>query len=43
MKNPFYSWLTPVLAVGVTLLGFILLRPENPGTLFWINLVLCYT
>ncbi len=39
MKNPFYSWLTPVLAVGVTLLGFILLRPENPGTLFWINLV----
>ena len=38
MKNPFYSWLTPLLAVGVTLLGFFLLRPEEPGGLFWINL-----
>lgn len=38
MKNPFYSWLTPVLAVGVTLLGFMLLRPEDPTSLYWINL-----
>ena len=38
MKNPFYSWLTPVLAVGVTLLGFMLLRPEEPTSLYWINL-----
>lgn len=39
MKNPLYRWLLPVLAIGVTLLGFFLLRPAEPGALFWINLV----
>lgn len=39
MKNPFYAWLTPILAVGVTLLGFLILKPEEPTALYWINLV----
>lgn len=39
MKNPLYKWLAPVLLIGVTLLGFFLLRPAEPGALFWINLI----
>lgn len=39
MKNPFYTILTPILAVGVTLLGFFLLQPAEPTALYWINMV----
>ena len=38
MKNPFYSFLTPLLAIGVTLLGFFLLKPAEPTALYWINM-----
>ena len=38
MKNPFYSFLTPVLAICVTLLGFLLLKPEETTALYWINM-----
>lgn len=37
--NPFYSWLTPALAYGVTLLGFVLLKPDSPTAVYWINMV----
>lgn len=39
MKNPFYTILTPILAVGVTLLGFFLLQPAEPTALYWINMM----
>jgi hypothetical protein len=39
MKNPFYAWLTPILAVGVTILGFLILKPEEPTAVYWINLI----
>ena len=39
MKNPFYSLLTPLLTVGVTLFGFFLLKPEETTALYWINMV----
>lgn len=38
MKNPFYNILTPILAIGVTLLGFFLLKPEETTALYWINM-----
>lgn len=38
MNNPFYKWLTPLLAISVTLLGFVLLKPDAPTSLYWINL-----
>ena len=39
--NPFYNWLTPVLTLAVTATIFLILMPEEPTSLFWINL--CYT
>ena len=38
MKNPLYQWLMPVLAIGATVLGFLLLMPDEPTALFWTNL-----
>lgn len=38
MKNPFYTILTPVLVLGATLLGFVLLKPAEPTAFYWINL-----
>ena len=38
MKHPFYTSLTPLLAIGVTLLGFFLLKPDEPTALYWINM-----
>lgn len=38
-KNPFYTWLTPVLTGVVTIACFFLFQPEEPTALFWINLV----
>ena len=38
-ENPFYSWLTPLLAFGVTLLGFLLLMPDSPTAFYWINML----
>lgn len=38
MKNPLYRWLMPVLAICATILGYLLLMPDNPSALYWINL-----
>lgn len=38
MKNPLYTWLTPLLTVLITVLGFVLLRPEETTALYWINM-----
>ena len=38
MKNPLYTILTPILTIGVTLLGFFLLKPAEPTSLYWINM-----
>lgn len=40
--NLFYSWLTPALAYGVTLLGFVLLKPDSPSAVYWINMVYAF-
>lgn len=37
MKNPLYTILTPILTVGVTLLGFVLLRPTDPPAIYWVT------
>ena len=37
--NPFYTWLPGLLTVVVTLLGFLVFAPEEPGKLFYINMV----
>ncbi|MGP1539030.1 hypothetical protein [Bacteroides pyogenes] len=37
--NIFYGWLTPLLAFGITLSGFILLKPDEPTAVYWINMV----
>ncbi|MBP5717182.1 MAG: hypothetical protein J6W69_08695 [Bacteroidales bacterium] len=36
--NPFYTWLTPLLAMAVTVAAFLLLMSDEPTALFWINL-----
>ena len=37
--NPFYTWLPGLLTIVVTLLGFLVFAPEEPGKLFYINMV----
>lgn len=37
--NPFYTWLPGLLTVVVTLLGFLVFAPEEPGKLFYVNMV----
>lgn len=37
MKNPLYTILTPILVIAVTLLGFIVLRPEDPPVIYWVT------
>ena len=38
MKNPLYTCLTQLLTMGITVLGFVLLRPEETTALYWINM-----
>ena len=38
-RNPFYTWLPGLLTIVVTLLGFLVFAPEEPGKLFYINMV----
>lgn len=37
--NPFYTWLPALLTIVVTVLGFLVFAPEEPGKLFYVNLV----
>ena len=37
--NPFYTWLPGLLTIVVTLLGFLVFAPEEPGKLFYVNMV----
>ena len=37
--NPFYTWLPGLMTVVVTILGFLVFAPEEPGALFYVNLV----
>ena len=37
--NPFYTWLPGLLTIVVTVLGFLVFAPEEPSTLFYVNLV----
>ena len=37
--NPLYTWLPGLMTVVVTILGFFLFAPEEPNTLFYVNLV----
>lgn len=37
--NPFYTWLPALLTIVVTVLGCLVFAPEEPGKLFYVNLV----
>ena len=37
--NPFYTWLPGLMTVVVTILGFLVFMPEEPSTLFYVNMV----
>lgn len=37
MKNPLYTLLMPLLVVGVTILGFVLLGPTDPPAIYWVT------
>lgn len=37
--NPLYTWLPGLLTIVVTALGFLVFAPEEPSTLFYVNLV----
>ncbi|MBQ0137553.1 MAG: hypothetical protein KBS40_06090 [Bacteroidales bacterium] len=38
MKNPLYTLLMPLLVVGVTILGFVLLGPAEPPAVYWVTM-----
>lgn len=38
-QNPLYTWLTPLLTALLTIAGGLLLMPEEPTALYWVNLV----
>ncbi len=38
MKNPLYTLLMPLLVVGVTVLGFVLLGPAEPPIVYWVTM-----
>ena len=37
--NPLYTWLPGLMTVVVTVLGFLVFAPEEPGKLFYVNMV----
>ena len=36
--NPLYTWLPGLMTVVVTVLGFLVFMPEEPGKLFYVNM-----
>ena len=36
--NPLYTWLSGLLTVVVTVLGFLVFMPEEPSKLFYVNM-----